>query len=282
MVFRSRPDADLVTDVPPTRRIMPFIMPTRNQSLVFFDMDIDANAVDADVARFRQQGLPASIMHLVAIAATRILAERPRMNRFVAGGRHWQRRGIWISFSGKKRKDDGGATVVVKRLLDPAMSDEAIIKALDSGVQEVRSEHKNRTDKELDLFLALPTFMLAWLVGVVGFLDRVGLLPKFYIDGDPLFASMFIANLGSVGMDAAQHHLYEYGNIPLFCVIGKKRHAFDVDDRGFVVAREVYPLRFTFDERIEDGLYCLTCLSRLKQLLHAVPPADAGAPTPAQ
>jgi len=274
MVFRFRPDGDLVTNVPPTRRIMPFIMPTRNESLVFFDMDIDAKAIDADVARFREQGLPTSIMHLVAVAAVRILAERPRMNRFVAGGRHWQRRGIWISFSGKKRKDDGAATVVVKRLLDPAMSDEAIIRALDNGVQEVRSEKKNRTDKELDLFLAMPTFLLGWMVGLVRFLDRVGLLPKFYIDGDPLFASMFIANLGSVGMDAAQHHLYEYGNIPLFCVIGKKRHTFSVDDSGAVTATEVYPLRFTFDERIEDGLYCLTCLSRLKELLHAVPPAD--------
>ncbi len=278
MVFRFRPDADLVKNVPPTRRIMPFIMPTRNESLVFFDMEIDADAIDNRIATYRDSGVKATALHVVAVCATRIFAERPRLNRFVAGGRLWQRRGIWLSFSGKKRKDDNAPVVVVKRLLDPAMSDVQILEALDGGVKEVRTDEKTRTDKELDIFLALPTFLLAWLVGVVGWLDKVGLLPRFYIDGDPLFASMFIANIGSLGMDAPQHHLYEYGNIPLFCVIGAKRHAFSVDDSGHVVAREVYPLRFTFDERIEDGLYCLGCLKRLKELLST---SAATTPVPA-
>jgi hypothetical protein len=267
MVFRFRPDADLVTDLPATRRIMPFIMPTRNQSLVFFDMEIDAAAIDERIARYRDTGVKATALHVVAVCATRIFAERPRLNRFVAGGRIWQRRGIWLSFSGKKRKDDDAPVVVVKRRVDPALSDEALVLALDGGVKEVRTDKKTRTDQELDIFLALPTFVLGWLVGLVGFLDRVGLLPRFFIDGDPLYASMFIANIGSLGMDAPQHHLYEYGNIPLFCVIGAKRYAFDVDDSGAVVAKQVYPLRFTFDERIEDGLYCLGCLKRLKELL---------------
>ena len=32
-----------------------------------------------------------------------VLAERPRLNRFTAGGRVWQRDGIWLSFSAKLR-----------------------------------------------------------------------------------------------------------------------------------------------------------------------------------
>jgi len=264
-----RPDADLVRGLPLTRRIMPLIMPTRNESLVFFDLEVDANAVDAKIDAYRQAGVQASVMHVVAVCATRIFAERPRLNRFTAGNRHWQRRGFWLSFSGKKRKDDDAPTVVVKKRLSAEASDVEIIREMDSGVKEVRSEKKNRTDKELSFFFLLPTFVLAMLVKVVGFLDHWGLLPKFYIDGDPLFASMFIANLGSLKMDGAQHHLYEYGNIPLFCVIGQKKNAFDVADDGTISARPVYPLRFTFDERVEDGLYCLGALNRLKALLVA-------------
>ena len=32
MAWLGRPDADLVTDVPPYRRIMPMLMPTRTES----------------------------------------------------------------------------------------------------------------------------------------------------------------------------------------------------------------------------------------------------------
>jgi hypothetical protein len=80
-------------------------------------------------------------------------------------------------------------------------------------------------------------------------------MPGAMIHGDPLFSSMFVANVGSIGMDAPFHHLYEWGNIPLFCSVGRER------------ADGVLPLRFTFDERIEDGLYCLKALERLQQML---------------
>jgi hypothetical protein len=275
MVFRFRADGDLVTDAPPTRRIMPFIMPRRNESLVFFDIDVDAAAVDARLAAWRARGIGASVMHIVAIAAVRVLHERPRLNRFVAGGRHWQRRGIWVSFSGKKRKTDDAPVVAIKREIAPELSDEAIVAALDGAVQEVRASTKNHVDKELDVLLALPTFALSWVVRVLLLADHWGLLPRVFIDGDPLYASIFIANLGSLGMDAAQHHLYEYGTIPLFCVIGKKKTAVALDATGQVVGREVYPLRFTFDERVEDGLYCLGALTRLKALIETDGAVDA-------
>ena len=269
MVFRFRNDADVVDDVPATRRIMPFIMPTRNESLVFFDLDIDAKAVDARVAAFKAAGVRASAMHAVVVGAVRVLAERSRLNRFVAGGRLWQRRGIWISFSAKKQKNDKSAVVVVKKLLDPSLPDVDLARALEGSVVESRSDKESQTDKELKLFLALPVFLLALLAPLVGKLDAWGLLPRFYVDGDPLFSSLFVANLGSLNMDGARHHLYEYGNIPIFCTIGKKKHAFSVDEGGAVVAREVYPLHLTFDERIEDGLYCLQSMELLKQKLEA-------------
>ena len=269
MVFRFRNDADVVDDLPATRRIMPFLMPTRNESVVYFDLDLDAVAVDARVKALKESGVRASALHVVVVAAVRVLHERSRLNRFVAGGRTWQRRGIWVSFSGKKEKSDKGSVAVIKQQLDPALDDADLARALESGVVEARSDVENATDKELKFLLALPVFVLALLLALAKRLDAWGLLPKFFIDGDPLFASIFVANLGSLGMDAARHHLYEYGNIPIFCTIGKKSHAFVVDADGSVKAREVYPLRLTFDERIEDGLYCLTSMQLLKQKIEA-------------
>jgi hypothetical protein len=257
MVFRFRPDADLVTDAPFVRRIQPFIMPTRNESIVYYDVDADADAVDDHVQELRARGVRATVLHVTMIAAVRALVARPRLNRFVAGGRLWQRRGIWLSYTVKTQKNDRGAVLAMKRRIDEHASDVDIVHAIEGGIGEARSGIATATEKELRLLLWLPTFILGALVRLLGVFDRFGLLPRFFIDGDPMFASMFFTNVGALGMNAPQHHLYEYGNIPLFCMIGAKRHAFFVDDGGVVRARWVYPLRFSFDERVEDAQYCL-------------------------
>lgn len=272
MPFGFRPDADRVKDLPPTRAIMPFIMPTRSQSMVFFEMSIDAAKLDAFLADARARtGLKITVLHMVVAALTRIFAERPRLNRFVAGGRIWQRRGIWISFSAKTEKSDKGSVVALKRLVEPNESLVEIVRKFDEVVGGSRSGKRDQTDKELALALALPAFMTAFIVNMLKRLDRWGLMPRFMVDGDPLFASVFIANMGSIGMDAPFHHLYEWGNIPLFCAIGRERDG-------------KIPLRWTFDERVEDGLYCLKGIEIMRELLeepaaHFTLPASA-APSP--
>jgi hypothetical protein len=84
-------------------------------------------------------------------------------------------------------------------------------------------------------------------------LDYYNVLPASFIVNDGLYTSMFIANLGSVGMDAGFHHLYEWGNCPLFLMAGKVEERPVVHD-GAVVARKQLHVRWSYDERIEDGL----------------------------
>ena len=69
-----------------------------------------------------------------------------------------------------------------------------------------------------------------------------------------MFSSAVVSNLGSLKTDAAFHHLYEHGNCPLFLVVGRVRPTPVVHD-GEIQIRQILPLRWTFDERIEDGLY---------------------------
>jgi pyruvate/2-oxoglutarate dehydrogenase complex dihydrolipoamide acyltransferase (E2) component len=91
-----------------------------------------------------------------------------------------------------------------------------------------------------------------------------GLAPRSLVDTDPLYTSAFVANLGSIKIDAAYHHLYEHGNCPLFVTIGQVTHAPAVED-GKLVARPQLTLRYSFDERVEDGLYCAKSLQLLAQ-----------------
>ena len=101
-------------------------------------------------------------------------------------------------------------------------------------------------------------------MGRVG--DAFGLLPASMIEHDPMYASVFFANLASIGMDACYHHLYEYGSIGIFGVIGRP-----VPDPGSPTSgpdrRRTMTLRWTFDERCEDGLVAGYALKRAKQIL---------------
>ena len=66
-----------------------------------------------------------------------------------------------------------------------------------------------------------------------------------------------MANLGSVGMDAGYHHFWEYGTCPMFAMMGKIRERHD--------GVKVMTCRYTYDERIEDGLYAGITLDGIKE-----------------
>ena len=89
MPFRWRPDGDYVRDIPPTRKILPFIMRGRNESIVFFEQKIDTTQTWAFLRNFRDRtGLHATLLHLLIWVSAQILDKRPRQNRFTAGGRN--------------------------------------------------------------------------------------------------------------------------------------------------------------------------------------------------
>ena len=189
------------------------------------------------------------------------------MNRFVAGGRIFQRRGIWISFSAKKRKTEDAPIVLVKREIDPSWSFEELVRQIEGGISEGRSDKPSTTDTELSLMFKLPTLLVGWLVWLLMKLDHFGLLPGAYIKKDPLFASMFIVNLGSINLDAGYHHLYEYGNIPMLVMAGRSKEEVVVGPDDKPEVRSMMTLRYSFDERIEDGLYGARALQIVKKLV---------------
>ena len=243
-------------------------MRTRNESVVYFTQRIDAEPLQAFLAEFRARtGLRASVLHLLIWSMARTLGVRPRLNRFSSGGRIYQRRGIWISFSAKKVKSDEGAIVVVKREVDPASTFEDVVRQIEGGIKEGRSEAKSTTDKELNVLLRLPTVLLGLLVRFQMLLDRLGLLPGVFIRSDPLYASVFVANLGSLDMEAGYHHLYEYGNCPIFATVGRIQPEIVPGPDGQPTTRPMLTIRYSLDERIEDGLYCAKALDLLKARL---------------
>ena len=120
-MFGRRPDATLVRDLPAVRRFMPMLSARRNDNLVYYGHDVPVEAALAFIERFNQGREPEerlTLFHLLLRSIARVAEERPRLNRFVAGGRLWQRDGIWMTFSAKREIQDGSPMITVKQRFD--------------------------------------------------------------------------------------------------------------------------------------------------------------------
>jgi hypothetical protein len=271
MFWFRRGDGDLVRDVPNLRRIMPYMMRTRTESAVYFEQRIDVGAAERYVRAFNEAHpeTRATLFHVLVWAARQGLHEFPGLNRFVAGGRIYQRKGIWISYSAKQRMVKGAPLLVLKREFDP---DESFVDMVDSMRNHLQSTKfgggGNTVDGEIGLVLRFPGLIRRLVFVAYKFLEAFGLFPRSFVENDPLYASVFLSDLGSLGMEPAYHHLYEYGTISIFGVVGRARAEQIPDpDTGRLERRRRITLRWSFDERIEDGLYAGYGLKHMQRLV---------------
>jgi hypothetical protein len=267
---RKRFDATPVPDVHPVRRIMPFIMPSKNGAFVLFEHDIPTAplvAFLADVNRQRPADRPVTMFHCVLRAIGVALTEFPRLNRYISGSRLYAREGIWLAFSAKQRLERDAPLFTAKVQFTAGEPIGTFVDRVLGVLGEGRSGKESASDREIKGFLKLPGPILRTAVKLQRILDGWNLYPSRLLVDDPLYASVFIANLGSVGLDAVFHHLYEYGTIPIFATMGRVHRAPVVFENGSVGSREMFRIRYTYDERIEDGFYAARALERLAACL---------------
>ena len=262
-MFGRRADATLIRNLPTMRRIMPYVSPRRNDSLFYMMQEIDVEAALEFLDqrnRDRPAERPIKLFHLLLRSGSQALCLRPGVNRFVKAGRLWQRDGEWITLSAKREIADGSPIITIKHRFHPSTETlDEMVDAIYDRLSGSRQGTQSQSDKEMDLLFRLPGFAVRPLMGLLRAADWLGLLPRAMIEADPLFTSCFVANLGSIGYPAGFHHLWEYGTCSLFAVIGRVRIGAD--------GRRKIDIAWTYDERIEDGLYSQITLQGIAERL---------------
>lgn len=249
----SRPDGTIRKRVHPYRILMQYIMPTRNESVVYFDSYVNAE----ELLKYLEQAkgrFKVDVTHAVVAAFNVALAQNPRLNQFVVGRRLYERDGRYLTFSMKREQLNKRAklSVVKLRMIDGENFQE-LCERVNGSIRVERSGDRTYADKEFDLFLFLPRPLLRGAVSLLRSLDYFNMMPASFIENDAMYTSLFVANLGSVGMGPGYHHLYEWGTCSMFAMIGKIEDKAVVVD-GEVKAQKQMHIRFTYDERIDDGL----------------------------
>ena len=88
---------------------------------------------------------------------------------------------------------------------------------------------KSDTEKDtstgaMDILASLPQWLLNLLLDIILWLDKQGWVPQSIVGSDPNHASIFLSNLGSIGLEVGYHHLVNWGTNSCFIVIGKQTH----------------------------------------------------------
>jgi len=256
-----RSDAKPVENLSQMRRFMPYISPRRNDSVFYMYQDIEVEAALEFLEKKNRERPPEralTLFHLFLRSTSQALVLRSGTNRFVKGGRLWQRDGTYLTFSAKREIKDGSPMITVKRRFHPeAESLEEMVEGVYARLNPQRAGKKTQSDKEVNLLLKLPGFVIQIALKFVQLADYFGFLPRAMIEADPLYTSVFVANLGSIDYPAGHHHLWEYGTCSIFGVMGR----IEPGENG----RRKMSVAWTYDERIEDGLYSYHTLEGIRE-----------------
>ena len=157
----------------------------------------------------------------------------------------------------------------IKVHLTPRDTAEDIYYKLNAAVERVKAtrELDQGIDNLIQYLNLIPSIVLKFVVWFLKLLDYFGLLPKFLTELSPFHGSLFLTSMGSLGIPPIYHHLYDFGNIPVFGAFGMKRKALEVQEDGSVAQRKYVDVKFVLDERICDGYYYATFFKYYKRLL---------------
>ena len=230
---------------------IPHIMPRRVDSQNFVTEYVDEEIIRNYIRTVRKErGIRVSRMAVIIAAYYAAALKHPYVNRFVINSRIYDRNHFCVSFVMLKVRADGTPDeTTVKIFLDENDDVFSINQKIEALIaKNSQPSHNNNTDKFANFMFALPLFP-DLVMGLVRFLDRCGLLPRFIIDLSPFHTSMFITNLASINAPSIYHHCYEFGTTSVFLSVGKNSPNFLSGD----LKKKLIPLKVVMDERICTG-----------------------------
>ena len=267
----DRCDGRRVRSLPPMAQVSPYIMVTRNTSTNYFEEALEITNADRYIRKKRKEGLTNfGITHVLLACYVRAVCKYPGLNRFLSGQKVYQR-GNDIQYCmviKKEMKADSPDTAIKVHLTPYDTADDIYYKLQAVVDKEKKSPDLDSSfDATAGALNLIPGLFLKFAVWLLKTMDYFGLLPKFLLEVSPFHGSLFFTSMGSLGIPPIYHHLYDFGNLPVFGSFGMKRKANEVLDDGTVVTRKYVDVKFCLDERIVDGYYYAAFFKHYKRIL---------------
>ena len=267
----DRTDGRRIRTLAPMAQITAYFQVERNTCSNFFEESFEISHVERYIRQKRKEGLTDfGLTHVLLAAYVRGLCKYPQLNRFISGQKVYSRgEDIQYCMVIKKEMSVDSPDTSIKVHLSRRDTAEDVYNKLNAAIESVKATQE--LDSSLDNLIGylnlIPSVVLKFVVWLLKLLDYFGLLPKFLLELSPFHGSLFFTSMGSLGIRPIYHHLYDFGNLPVFGAFGCKRRALEVQEDGTIVQRKYIDVKFVLDERIVDGYYYATFFKHYRSLL---------------
>jgi len=265
----DRKEGRRVRTLPAMSYVSPFIMKERNDAQNQFEDVIDITNIEHYLDEKHKEGYTdLALLHVLLAAYARVVAERPGINRFLAGQRIFARKNIECVMTIKKELSLESPDTCIKVEIDPRDNVYNVYKKFQTTAKAA-IEADSDFDNVAGILTKLPRPLLRWIISLLKWLDYHGKLPKALLKVSPFHGSVIITSMGSLGIPAIYHHLYDFGTLPVFISYGSVFTADAIKRDGTRERHHFITLKVVTDERICDGYYYASAFKRIKRyLLH--------------
>lgn len=268
--FGDRAEGRLLRTLSPMTRVAVFIMGNRIGALNSIRDSVDVAEIDKYVRRKKAEGYRNfNFMHVIIAAYVRTVAQMPALNRFIAGHKIFARNNIEIALTIKKEMTLDSPDTVIKIEPTADMTPSQVYDLLSEQIDNYRDEPGGSFDKAARILNRLPGILMLAAIKLIRFIDYLGFLPRSLTRLSPFHASMFITSMGSLGIPPIYHHLYDFGNCPVFIAFGAKERKYELNADGESERHDYVGFTVVMDERICDGYYYAAALKKIRRYLRS-------------
>lgn len=265
----DRYDGWRVRKVDPVFSVIPYFLRTRMDAQNYFEERVPIDHIEKFIKEQKELIPDLSIMHIVMAALVRLISQRPHLNRFVMWNKIFARNHVTFSIAVKRSLSDNGEETLIKPQFCPSDTLQDIVrKTREEQENNQQPGQQNSSDLISKILGMLPDLSMRFVVFLLLWLDKVGLMPKFIEKASPWHCSVFLTNIGSIGVESIYHHLYEFGTCSMFVAMGKKSRRHSFNKHGELAASKSILLKFVLDERICDGFYYASSMRMLSKIMN--------------
>ena len=271
MIKKTRCDGTYLPGLHHFVRMLPYFIPTRTEATIYFEQELDITDTLVFLKQFNRDLEPGqpkmTFFQLFLCAGVRTIVLRPNLNRFVSGRNYYQRNEIAFNFVAKRELTDEGEEINVKIPFSPFETLRSMGPKVHDEIRKATREGGNDSERTNEVIMKLPRWAINTFFRTYRFLEYHNMAPESIVRVDPFYSTVFLTNVGSVGIDAPFHHNFEWGTCGLFVALGKVRRQWKPDRRGTLRQRDVVRVTFTYDDRIADGVYGGRAIELFKTLV---------------
>ncbi len=259
----KRKDGRLMKELGSSSKFYTYLMPKRVTSFCWTQLSVNVEGLLRFIEEKEKNGEKYTVFQTVVAALVRTGAQFPQLNRFIYKHKIYSRNEYAISFA----VSTGDETVFRKLKFEPDEPFSLIHSRIESAVEATREEPHDNLDKSMDFMMKLPSFLASFILKMYPVLVDKGIFPKKFVEEDVLYTSAVVSNLGTFGIKAPFHHLYEWGSASVFVTIGQIEKAPVVMPDDTIQAQRTMSIGFTLDERITDGKTIAQALKLFSNLI---------------